>query len=893
MFIYRNGFSHAALRKAKCQRCLLIMAMLLFVNSYSGNAQPAMGKERAAAYKAHLHDSLFSTYYHQRVTHFRSLPQTKGDALFVGNSITDGGEWSELFNEPRIRNRGISGDVTAGVLYRLDEIINRKPAKVFLMIGTNDLARRVSGDSVVKNIARIVSLLRDQSPATQVYVQSILPVNDFFGKFTGHTSRVKEIQWVNRQLQQKSVANGYAYIDFYPSFCDKGGKLNLKYTNDGLHLNGQGYLLWTHLLYPYVFDAGTKPSLLPQPQQLQWKAHYFPLKGLKTIVAKDIALRRAAGNLQNLLLEKGIQVDIQPVALHSTRTHIELKLGKVAAPLNPQEAYRLQVDSSKIILTANTLHGIHNGLQTLRQLFRDGVLVDGCDIVDWPSFSWRGYMVDVGRNYQSLDLLKQQIEVMSYYKLNIFHFHLTEDIAWRLAVNRYPQLTAPENMLRDKGLYYTEENLKELIAFCKERYITLVPEIDMPGHSAAFTRAMGVDMQSDSGLAIVKNIIREFSATYDVPILHIGGDEVKITNKRFLPEVIDLVHRLGKQTVGWSPGGNIDNKTIRQLWMSDLGEKDSTNLVFIDSRHLYLNHMDPMETVTTIFHRQLGGRAREDKNMKGATLCLWHDRRVAREDDVLRMNAVYPGMLTFAERSWQGGGAPQWITNTPLDSGKEPFRLFEQRLLDQQRQYLSDLPFPYAKQSDLSWKLWGPFDNEGDLERVFAPESNQSVLKVPQASVQAIGGTVVLRHWWHPLVQGVLNDPKENTTWYASTRIWSAEEGERDFWVGFNNLSRSPATDSPLSGTWNDHKSRLWVNGQEVHPPIWQRGGQQGHTEIPLIDEGYEYRKPTRIALKKGWNTVLVKLPVGSFKGKDWQNPVKWMFTFIPVNAAGLSTTMQ
>src|SRR5438094_352229 len=119
-------------------------------------------------------DSLFATYYHQRVTHFRSLPQTKGDIIFIGNSITDGGEWSELFNDLKVKNRGISGDVTAGVLNRIDEVAQRKPAKVFLLIGINDLARSISPDSVVKNILLIASYLKQQTPSTQLFVQSIL-----------------------------------------------------------------------------------------------------------------------------------------------------------------------------------------------------------------------------------------------------------------------------------------------------------------------------------------------------------------------------------------------------------------------------------------------------------------------------------------------------------------------------------------------------------------------------------------------------------------------------------------------------------------------------------------------------------------------------------------------
>ncbi|HRO70346.1 MAG TPA: beta-N-acetylhexosaminidase, partial [Chitinophagaceae bacterium] len=147
----------------------------------------------------------------------------------------------------------------------------------------------------------------------------------------------------------------------------------------------------------------------------------------------------------------------------------------------------------------------------------------------------------------------------------------------------------------------------------------------------------------------------------------------------------------------------------------------------------------------------------------------------------------------------------------------------------------------------------------------------------------ATGGTIIWRHWWAPLIKGVLETPKENSTWYASTLIWSDEEKTGNFWIGFNNLSRSPATDSPKPGTWDNHQSKVWVNGKSIEPPRWKRGGQKGHSEIPLVDEGYEFREPTRITLKKGWNEVLIKSPIGSFKGKDWQNPEKWMFTFVPV----------
>ena len=129
-------------------------------------------------------DSLFPTYYHQRWTLFKSLPQTPGDILFVGNSITDGGEWPEQFSDLRVKNRGISGDISAGVLHRISEITSRHPAKVFLMIGTNDLARGISPDSLLRNLFFIADAFKTESPSTHLFIQSILPVNDYYGKFS-------------------------------------------------------------------------------------------------------------------------------------------------------------------------------------------------------------------------------------------------------------------------------------------------------------------------------------------------------------------------------------------------------------------------------------------------------------------------------------------------------------------------------------------------------------------------------------------------------------------------------------------------------------------------------------------------------------------------------------
>jgi N-acetyl-beta-hexosaminidase len=248
------------------------------------------------------------------------------------------------------------------------------------------------------------------------------------------------------------------------------------------------------------------PSLIPLPQSLAWTEDSFPLDRCEAIVIEDAALKKEA---DRLLKMTGRNMPVKDEVGENEAYVIRLRLGEVISPFGHDEAYHLVVNDKTVVLTANTPHGIFNGLQTLRQLIDSGNTVQGCKITDYPVYQWRGYMVDVGRNYQSVKQLKQQIDVMAHYKLNIFHFHLTENIAWRLQVKRYPQLTAPENMVRNKGKYYTIPEMKELIQYCKDRFITLVPEIDMPGHRAAFKRGMGVDIQRDRGLNIIKNIISE------------------------------------------------------------------------------------------------------------------------------------------------------------------------------------------------------------------------------------------------------------------------------------------------------------------------------------------------------------------------------------------------
>lgn len=195
-----------------------------------------------------------STFYYQRASLFEVLPTSKSDIIFLGNSITNGGEWAELLGNPHAKNRGISGDTTQGVLDRLSTITKGKPSKIFLLIGTNDFAHGKSMDEIAKNVEKIVERVKRESPKTKLYVQSVFPVNPKLNtNFSGHMDRKKDIAALNAKIKAVAVRHGVTYIDVYKSLVTPSTDvMNPEYTNDGLHLLGKGYQKWVDVLKPYL-----------------------------------------------------------------------------------------------------------------------------------------------------------------------------------------------------------------------------------------------------------------------------------------------------------------------------------------------------------------------------------------------------------------------------------------------------------------------------------------------------------------------------------------------------------------------------------------------------------------------------------------------------------------
>lgn len=192
-------------------------------------------------------------YNYQKRSLFEVLPVRSNDIVFLGNSITDGCEWAELFNNRHVKNRGISADRSGWLLDRIDTIIAGRPKKLFLMIGTNDLSVGITPEEVVGNVRKLVVRFQKRSPWTKLYIQSILPVNGAeFKKYPHHYGINPRIVETNRQLEALCKEKGIVYIDLWSQLADGNGNLDSRYTNDGLHLMGPGYIVWKKAVEKYV-----------------------------------------------------------------------------------------------------------------------------------------------------------------------------------------------------------------------------------------------------------------------------------------------------------------------------------------------------------------------------------------------------------------------------------------------------------------------------------------------------------------------------------------------------------------------------------------------------------------------------------------------------------------
>lgn len=636
--------------------------------------------------------------------------------------------------------------------------------------------------------------------------------------------------------------------------------------------------------------AQTHPVLLPEPQIYQKSDCCFTMERVRLVtpvLEEELTcfITESGGTLAEDASRK-IEVVLVPVIR--------------GARLNQQEAYTLSVRSRSVRIEATAEQGVYWALQTLRQLGmeRKGRMVfQGCEIIDWPAFRIRGFMQDVGRTYISLPELKREIAMLSRYKINVFHWHLTENQSWRLESKLFPMLNDSVNTTRMPGCYYTLEEARELVEFCRKHGMMLIPEIDMPGHSAAFQRTFRHDMQSPEGMKILKLLIEEVCTALDVPYLHIGTDEVGFTNPGFVPEMVRFVRSLGKKVISWNPGWHYQSGEIDMTHLWSFRGKAQPGIPAIDSRYHYLNHFDTFADIVALYNSRIGNVEEGNEDIAGVILALWHDRFIPDEQRILLENGFYPNMLAIAERAWKGGGSEYFDKNgTNLIEGTEEFKAFagfEERMLWHKKHCFQDYPFGYVRQTDVRWRITDAFPNDGELERVFPPEQalqDSYEYEGKSYHTRTVNGAgIYLRHVWGMLEKGIpVFYPKaqKNHTAYAYTWVYSPADQEVGLLAEFQNYSRSEMDLPPRPGTWDYKGSRIWINGAEILPPVWSATHTVRSNEIPLGNENSVARPPLRVALHKGWNKVLLKLPVGEFSLPETRL-IKWMFTAVFVTLDG------
>ena len=634
--------------------------------------------------------------------------------------------------------------------------------------------------------------------------------------------------------------------------------------------------------------AGPKhPALIPYPQRVEWNGQSFPCARYRMDAPPGSEF--AAAELDRILGAAG-------GSRSAGASRITLRLGPVgeAGKAGANEAYSLAVTAKSITLTAPKAAGLFYGVETLRQLIvgeRNRPAIAGCRMVDWPAFAWRGFMHDVGRNFQDVVLLKRFVDVMAQYKMNVFHFHLTDMPGYRIECRVHPELNALPSYrpTRHPGEFYTYAQINDLIAYCRDRGIMVVPEIDMPGHSAYFQRAFGFDMQDEKGMKIMEEVLTEFMDRVDTPFLHVGSDEVEVRNPRFMDHIAGLVRSRNRQVVAWHPGNPPSARFVSQVWSSGPGLDAMPGIPILDSRNNYVNHMDPFLAPPRLLNLATCGQPEGGDAAWGGILCHWPDINVGDVMNIYRQSPVFPALLAAAENYWHGHMPqhPPYWARLPLPSNGSPeaaefarYAEFEARLLEHRDRYFDAWPFPYVKQTGIPWKLIGPFDPKGDAAAVFAPEreirESYEVDGKTYRWTEAAGATIAINHFTY---DGWLPKSPRGTV-YGLTYVWAPRECTVGFWIGFNGPSRSQrrGQPNPDQGEWSTAHSKVWVNGIALSPPVWkQPGAVADPTETPFADEDYFYRPPVSVTFKEGWNKILIKAP------RTWN----WSFTCIPVRVEG------
>ena len=363
---------------------------------------------------------------------------------------------------------------------------------------------------------------------------------------------------------------------------------------------------------PSVPALGAAERLIPAPTSVDVRGGVkFTVSESSTIVvpAEDTRVQVLGQYLSDLigLAAAPLPLKVVPAAGVAPPGSVQLSLGALAEI--GEEGYELSITADRVTIVANQPAGLFYGIQTFRQLLPPSiehravrfdkarpVTAPGVKIVDRPRFAWRGAMLDVSRHFFTVDEVKRYIDLLALHKINRLHLHLSDDQGWRIEIRSRPRLTEIGSLTEvgaGGGGYYTQEQYASLVAYAGERFITIVPEIDMPGHTNAALASYaelncdgnarqlytGIEVgfsafcvESEATYKFIDDVVREIAALTPGPWFHMGGDEVKTLSAdqyaRFVERVQAIVHSHGKQMIGWdeTAHANLLPTSIVQYW---------------------------------------------------------------------------------------------------------------------------------------------------------------------------------------------------------------------------------------------------------------------------------------------------------------------------------------
>lgn len=194
----------------------------------------------------------YNDYYYQRKSLFEELPVAKCDVVFLGNSLTNNGHWHELFPTVSVRNRGIISDVIQGISDRVELVTAGHPRKIFLLVGVNDISHHVTADSLAIALEKLVVKIKEQSPETKLFLQSLLPINNDFHRYRNLKGTEPVFPRANKLFEEMAKRQNITWLNIAPAFANEEGKLIKEITSDGLHVNAEGYKIWRKQVAKYV-----------------------------------------------------------------------------------------------------------------------------------------------------------------------------------------------------------------------------------------------------------------------------------------------------------------------------------------------------------------------------------------------------------------------------------------------------------------------------------------------------------------------------------------------------------------------------------------------------------------------------------------------------------------